>query len=158
MAVVVDEIFELHSQIKHILQEFQWHTDFTDRMSLLKSSKKTIAKYLRASSEMNKVLRTSPNTSHNLETFFTRYAQTMNRDAQKIINIYLKYGYGCDEKNRQKFQTEFTELQTVLRHRIDVEEYYLLPEYKLMKKRQMTYNKATDSERSHPDLEITQPL
>jgi len=158
MVVVTADIFELHTQIKTILKEFQWHTEFGDRLSLLKSSKKTVAKYLKVSREMDKVLRANPNPTHNLKTYFERYSQGMNRDAQIIISIYLKYGYSCNKEHSEKFQAEFSALHRLLKHRIDVEEYYLLPEVKLIQKRQMTFTKSADFERGHTNLEITQPL
>jgi len=154
MMVKENDIFTLHAQVKNILIEFQWDNDHAGRRSLLKSSKKTVTKYLKTSQALINATHSSSSHSIHLKTFLRNYIKEINQDAKTIIAFYLKYGHCCDDDQHEAFYTGLAVMQILLKKRLDIEAFYLLPEYRLVDKRK--YHDITQPLFRHEDT--TQPL
>jgi hypothetical protein len=116
-------------QVRQHLDEYEYHIDFNSRLLLLKKSRHILAEYFKHSVALNKALYAGDKSNEHLQTTLRIYAKDMHEEGKKIISTFLKYGHGCENKHRFKFQMEIAEAINLLEHRIKNEKEHLIPEY-----------------------------
>ena len=127
--VNVQALKRLHQQMQQHLNEYEYHIDFEARLKLIQKSKRLLADYFKHSIALNKALYEGDSEDEHLQTTLRIYAKDMHEEGKKIITTFLKYGKGCESKQRFKFQMEIAEAIHLLEHRIKNEKEHLLPEY-----------------------------
>ena len=130
MDVAMTEIFTLHAETKALLAEFATHKDYEDKLNLIQVHKAKVTLYFKASCALHAFLHNQSANNEQLKTTLRRFALNLNSDAKKIIGFYLTYGHGCEYKQHLKFQIDLAEAHALLKHRLEVEEKHLLPEFK----------------------------
>jgi hypothetical protein len=129
MAIDLQALRNTHQQVRQHIDEYEYHIDFNSRLLLVKKSKRLLADYFKHSIALNKALYAGDESNEHLQTTLRIYAKDMHEDGKKIISTFLKYGRGCENKHRVKFQMEIAEAINLLQHRIKKEREHLLPEY-----------------------------
>jgi len=129
LMVNVQALKRLHKQMQQHLNEYEYHIDFEARLKLIKKSKHLLAEYFKHSVALNRALYEGDSEDEHLQTTLRIYARGMHEEGKKIISTFLKYGHGCENKYRFKFQMEIAEAINLLEHRIKNEKEHLLPEY-----------------------------
>jgi len=129
MITNVKALTSLHQQVRQHLDEYEYHIDFNSRLQLVKKGKRILADYFQHSIALNKALYAGEKSNEHLQTTLRIYAKDMHEEGKRIISTFLKYGHGCENKHRFKFQMEVAEAINLLEHRIKNEREHLLPEY-----------------------------
>jgi hypothetical protein len=129
MSVDLKALNSALQQVRQHLDEYEYHIDFNSRLLLVKKGKRLLVEYFKHSIALNKALYAGDKQNKNLQTTLRIYAKDMHEEGKRIISAFLKYGRGCENKHRVKFQMEIAEAINLLEHRIRKEKEHLIPEY-----------------------------
>ena len=125
----IEQLPELHVQIREFLDAFTEKVSFESRLALMQAGKKAVARYFKASYAFSTFLAETGKSNERIATVLRRFAADMESEGKKVVDVYLKYGSGCEKEQQLKFQIALAEAHALLVRRMKVEEKHLLPEY-----------------------------
>lgn len=129
----IEQLPELHVQIRKYLDAFTEQVSFESRLALMQSGKKDVARYFKSSHAFTTFLTEAGKSNEQLSTVLRRFTADMESEGKKVVDVYLKYGSGCVKEQQLKFQIALAEAHALLVRRIKIEEKHLLPEYRSLR-------------------------